>query len=77
VEQIDFLEQRAADAVRTQFDASLRQFQRIGLSVLPFGKPQERVYNIIPYLNKYGTDLLDDLLDSELEPDGLHKICFL
>jgi bacillithiol biosynthesis cysteine-adding enzyme BshC len=77
LEQINFLEQKAADAVRTQFDASLRQFQRIGLSVLPFGKPQERVYNIIPYLNKYGTDLLDDLLDSELEPDGLHKICFL
>jgi bacillithiol biosynthesis cysteine-adding enzyme BshC len=77
VEQIDFLEQKAADAVRTQFDASLRQFQRVGLSVLPLGKPQERVYNIIAYLNKYGSGWLDELLDSELEPDGQHKIIYL
>ncbi|WP_282941519.1 bacillithiol biosynthesis cysteine-adding enzyme BshC [Paenibacillus sp. RC67] len=77
LEQIGFLEHKAADAVRSQFDASLRQFQRIGLSVLPQGKPQERVYNIITYLNKYGTEWLYKLIDDELELDGLHKVIYL
>ncbi|MCR8634976.1 bacillithiol biosynthesis cysteine-adding enzyme BshC [Paenibacillus radicis (ex Xue et al. 2023)] len=77
LEQIDFLENKAADAVRTQFDSSLRQFQRIGLSVLPLDKPQERVYNILAYLNKYGTGWLYELLDGELEPDGMHKVIYL
>ncbi|WP_028549273.1 bacillithiol biosynthesis cysteine-adding enzyme BshC [Paenibacillus sp. UNC451MF] len=77
LEQIAFLEHKAADAVRSQFDASLRQFQRIGLSVLPLGKPQERVYNMISYLNKYGTDWLYELVDGELELDGLHKVIYL
>lgn len=76
IEQIGFLEQKAADAVRSQFDASMRQFQRIGLSVLPLGKPQERVYNILTYLNKYGSDWLYELVDGELEHDGLHKVCY-
>ncbi|TDF96812.1 bacillithiol biosynthesis cysteine-adding enzyme BshC [Paenibacillus piri] len=77
IEQIEFLEHKASDAVRTQFDASLRQFQRIGASVLPLGKPQERVYNVLAYLNKYGTVWLEELLDSELEPDGRHNIVYL
>ena len=77
LEQIGFLEHKAADAVRSQFDASLRQFQRVGLSVLPLGKPQERVYNIITYLNKYGNEWLYKLTDEELELDGLHKIIYL
>jgi bacillithiol biosynthesis cysteine-adding enzyme BshC len=77
LEQIHFLEQKASDGARTQFDASLRQFQRIGLSVVPMGKPQERVYNIFSYLNKYGDSWLYELLDSELIPDGKHKICYM
>jgi bacillithiol biosynthesis cysteine-adding enzyme BshC len=77
VEQINFLEQKAADAARSQYDASLRQFQRIGLSLVPMGKPQERVFNILAYLNKYGNEWLYELLDSELVPDGKHKICYM
>lgn len=77
IEQIGFLEQKAADAVRSQFDASVRQFQRVGVSVLPLGKPQERVYNVLTYLNKYGNDWLYELIDAELEHDGLHKVCYL
>ncbi|ULL17603.1 bacillithiol biosynthesis cysteine-adding enzyme BshC [Paenibacillus sp. H1-7] len=76
IEQIGFLEQKAADAVRSQFDASMRQFQRIGLSVLPLGKPQERVYNILTYLNKYGNEWLQELIDGDYEHDGQHKICY-
>ncbi|OXM86059.1 bacillithiol biosynthesis cysteine-adding enzyme BshC [Paenibacillus rigui] len=80
LEQIGFLEQKAADAVKTQFDASLRQFQRIGLSILPGNRPQERVYNIVSYLNKYGSDWLYELLNAdfaELAADGRHKVVYM
>ncbi|WP_311764869.1 bacillithiol biosynthesis cysteine-adding enzyme BshC [Paenibacillus agricola] len=77
MEQIQFLEQKATDAARSQFDASLRQFQRIGLSVVPMGKPQERVYNIFSYLNKYGDAWLYEILDSDIVPDGQHKVCYM
>jgi bacillithiol biosynthesis cysteine-adding enzyme BshC len=71
MEQIEFLQARATDAFQSQYDASLRQLERIHLSILPLGKPQERVYNIFVYLNKYGTAWLDDIiLDSKVE----HKV---
>ncbi|WP_248926615.1 bacillithiol biosynthesis cysteine-adding enzyme BshC [Paenibacillus hamazuiensis] len=74
VEQIDYLEQKAADAHRSQFDASLRQISRIGWSILPGGKPQERVYNVVSYLNRYGDRWLRELLDADLQADGVHRI---
>lgn len=77
VDQIDFLKLKASDAYRTQFDASLRQLNRIAVSVLPNGKPQERVYNILSYLNRYGDFWLRELLEAELELDGNHRICEL
>lgn len=77
IEQIDFLENKAADAVRSQFDAGLRQFQRIGLSIMPNGIPQERVYNVYAYLNKYGDGWLKELLDTPLAADGKHRICYM
>jgi bacillithiol synthase len=77
LEQIDFLENKAADAVRSQFDAGLRQFQRIGVSIVPNGIPQERIYNVYAYLNKYGDGWLKELLDTPLAADGKHRICYL
>ncbi len=77
IEQIHFLEQKASDGARAQFDASLRHFQRIGLSVVPMGKPQERVYNIFSYLNKYGDSWLYEIVNSDLKPDGKHKILYM
>ncbi|TBL78142.1 bacillithiol biosynthesis cysteine-adding enzyme BshC [Paenibacillus thalictri] len=74
VEQIDFLEQKASDAYRAQFDAALRQLTRIQLSVLPQGRPQERIYNVVSYLNRYGERWLRELMESPLEPDGFHRI---
>ncbi|TVY09670.1 bacillithiol biosynthesis cysteine-adding enzyme BshC [Paenibacillus cremeus] len=77
IEQIEFLEQKAGDGLRQQFDSGLRQFQRIGMSVLPGGKPQERLYNVIAYLNKYGDGWLKTLLELPIEMDGKHRICYM
>lgn len=77
MEQIEFLLAKASDAQKSQFDAALRQLERIRLSLLPLGKPQERVYNVLGYLNRYGDGWLRELAETPLELDGLHKILYL
>ncbi|MCZ8511220.1 bacillithiol biosynthesis cysteine-adding enzyme BshC [Paenibacillus filicis] len=77
LEQIDFLEHKAEDAVKSQHESGLRQFQRVGMSILPDGKPQERIYNVFAYLNKYGEGWLQELLDASYDVDGHHFVCYM
>jgi bacillithiol biosynthesis cysteine-adding enzyme BshC len=77
IEQIQFLEAKSKDAHEAQFDAAKRQYDRIRLSIIPLGKRQERVYNVIGYLNKYGDGWLKELLDAEFEWNGNHYAVYL
>jgi len=77
IEQIDFLAAKAADAHQTQFDAALRQLDRIRLTVLPLAKPQERVYNGCAYLNRYGRGWLQQLVEQRIPVDGQHRVYYL
>lgn len=76
VEQIEFLEAKAADAFRSQHETSLRHWERIRQSVLPLGKPQERVYNVFQYWVKYGGGWLQQLAEQPLSSDGDHRIVY-
>jgi bacillithiol biosynthesis cysteine-adding enzyme BshC len=76
LDQISFLEAKASDAFRSQHDAALRHWERIRLSVLPNGRPQERVFNVCHYWNKYGERWLDALAELPLERDGMHRIVY-
>jgi bacillithiol biosynthesis cysteine-adding enzyme BshC len=77
IEQIQFLEAKSKDAHSDQFDVVKRQYERIRLSLTPLGKRQERVYNVINYLNKYGDGWLKELLDANFEWNGSHYAVYL
>ncbi|MNI35553.1 putative cysteine ligase BshC [compost metagenome] len=77
IDQIDYLETKAQDAYKASFDASLKQLDRISLSLFPLAKPQERVYNICAYLNRYGDDWLKQLIETPWSVDGLHRVYYL
>lgn len=77
IEQIDFLQARSTEANRAQYDAALRQWERVRVTLLPLGKPQERVYNLFSYVNKYGRGWLDDLVGQPLQLKPLHSIVYL
>ncbi len=77
VEQIQFLETKSKDGHDAQFEAAQRQYERIRQSLVPLGKRQERVYNVISYLNKYGDGWLKELLQVEMEWDGSHYAVYL
>jgi bacillithiol biosynthesis cysteine-adding enzyme BshC len=77
VEQIDYLKTRSAEAYESRFAAAIRQLERIHKSILPLNKPQERVYNVVAYLNKYGTDWMEKLLEAETDKKVNHYIVYL
>lgn len=77
LDQISFLQAKAKDAVEKQNEAALRQWERIELSLMPSGKPQERVYNLMYYLNRYGPEWIDGLMTIEPEFSGLHRIIYM
>jgi bacillithiol synthase len=74
VKQIDFMETKLEESVKSKFDVILSKFNRIDLSLRPDGFPQERVWNIFYYLNQYGTNFIKELMELEFEFDGRHKV---
>lgn len=74
VDQIDFLAGKTAEAAAKQHEAALRQWERIEHGLYPLGKPQERVYNVLFYLNRYGFEWIDQLLELKPEFSGTHRI---
>ncbi|MDQ0112857.1 bacillithiol biosynthesis cysteine-adding enzyme BshC [Paenibacillus harenae] len=77
VEQIEYMGSKTVDTFNKQFEASIRQLDRIGLSVKPAGKPQERVLNMVIYWNRYGLNWLDKLLEAPYSRTGGHEIVHL
>ncbi|WP_409275530.1 bacillithiol biosynthesis cysteine-adding enzyme BshC [Neobacillus sp. SCS-31] len=72
--QVSFLERKLEEAVRLKHKAILDKFARVNLALRPEGSPQERIWNIVYYLNKYGLDFVARLSDLEYEFDGKHKL---
>lgn len=77
LDQIEYLRGRAKDALEKSNEAGLRHFDRIEMSLLPAGKLQERVFNIFYYINRYGPDLIDRLMEIPYDQAGGHRIIHL
>ncbi|KAF9128212.1 bacillithiol biosynthesis cysteine-adding enzyme BshC [Paenibacillus cellulositrophicus] len=74
LEQISYLERKTREAVEKKHEAELRQWDRIGVSLFPLGKPQERVFNIFYYLNRYGLEWIHDLIRTSDHFTAEHRI---
>ncbi|OAB43158.1 bacillithiol biosynthesis cysteine-adding enzyme BshC [Paenibacillus antarcticus] len=76
-DQISYLEGKAKDALEQQHEATLRQWDRIGTLLFPMGKPQERVFNVYHYLNRYGLSLIDEILEKTGDYSEEHRVILL
>ncbi len=56
---LKFLEKKIVQAAKTQDDIAIRQFEKATHNLYPRRQLQERVFNIVPYLIKYGHGLID------------------
>lgn len=77
LDQMDFLLNKSKAALEQQHSASLLQWERIGAALAPFGKPQERVYNVFYYVNRFGWSLVDRLLELPYDDSGIHRAVYL
>ncbi len=55
------LEKRVVAHLRRRHETEMAQIERARLAVFPEGKPQERVFGIVPYLSRYGPLVMDQL----------------
>ncbi|MRX70819.1 bacillithiol biosynthesis cysteine-adding enzyme BshC [Bacillus lacus] len=72
--QLDFLASNVEKQFLLQNEFSLNKFRRIETSLVPLGQPQERIWNIYYYFNKYGPDFLDNLMKLSYSFNNKHNI---
>jgi hypothetical protein len=78
IEQMQFLEKRTLSAAEQRHDTFLKQWGRLHQALYPLGKPQERVYNVVAYVNRNGREWLDHLLQTaETIAPGRHYLVFV
>ncbi|MFC9710343.1 bacillithiol biosynthesis cysteine-adding enzyme BshC [Paenibacillus sp. NPDC056933] len=76
-EQIQYLQQQTHKAIKEKHNVSLRHWNGIQNSLFPMNKPQERVHNALFYLNRYGTEWIGQLIESQCEFRGQHQMITL
>ncbi|MCR8655991.1 bacillithiol biosynthesis cysteine-adding enzyme BshC [Paenibacillus endoradicis] len=77
IEQMTYMEAKTVDAQQKQFEAAIRQLDRVELSLKPSGKPQERVLSMISYWNRYDKAWLDAIFAVTYCRTGGHEIVYL
>ncbi|MCD7033901.1 bacillithiol biosynthesis cysteine-adding enzyme BshC [Metabacillus sp. GX 13764] len=72
--QISILEKAVEKSVRLQNYNEISKFERISNAIKPNGHPQERIWNIFCYMNKYGSNILQDLTELPFSFNYQHKV---
>ncbi|MXO80415.1 bacillithiol biosynthesis BshC, partial [Paenibacillus sp. OT2-17] len=58
-------------------ETALRQWDRIELSLFPFGQLQERAYTISHFLTRHGLSLIDMIMSVPLDLLGTHRVIYV
>ncbi|WP_223595997.1 bacillithiol biosynthesis cysteine-adding enzyme BshC [Neobacillus bataviensis] len=74
LKEIGFMQSRLEDAIKLKHEVKLSKFTRVDLALRPDGHPQERVWNVFYYLNRYGMNFINDLMTGYFVFDGTHKV---
>ncbi|SID89657.1 Uncharacterized protein conserved in bacteria [Mycobacteroides abscessus subsp. abscessus] len=68
------MEAKTEESLKNRHSAILTKYRRIEAALRPSGSPQERIWNILYYLNLHGLTLIDDIMELPFEFDGKHKL---
>jgi bacillithiol synthase len=72
--QLALFEKEIKQTIKRQHEAKIKRFTDVELSFCPHQMPQERVWNIAYYLNRYGFDFCERLLKIPMTFNGKQKI---
>ncbi len=74
VNQIEFMKVKADAFLELKHLTILNKFKRVENSLRPLGAPQERMLNILQYMNRYGIHFPGELAQLSYTFDGSHKV---
>ncbi|MEC1715403.1 bacillithiol biosynthesis cysteine-adding enzyme BshC [Schinkia azotoformans] len=72
--QIYYLKQKMEKSIRFQHKVELDKFDHINHFIKPLNAPQERIWNIFYYINLYGYQIIDEMLDLNYQWNNQHKV---
>lgn len=72
--QIYFLKQKMEKTIRSKHKVELDKFDHINHCLKPLDAPQERIWNIFYYVNLYGYQFIDEILNLDYKWNGKHKV---
>jgi bacillithiol synthase len=76
--QINKLEEKARQQHRKNCEVAIKQFERLKAQLQPAGGLQERQMSILPFVAKYGPDLVRRLVaETDLEEGWAHRVVYL
>ncbi|WP_421384454.1 bacillithiol biosynthesis cysteine-adding enzyme BshC [Bacillus salacetis] len=73
-QQFEYLRLKANQSLKTKYDVKLGKYDRVQTSLKPEGSPQERLWNLYYFMNRYGLDFIKELMELPMEFDGKHKV---
>ncbi len=71
---LDQLERKAVQALKRREAETRQQVQRVREALMPGGRPQERVFSILPFLARYGPRVLDTIRAAIQGPGWDHRL---
>ena len=75
--QFNYLRKKIEKALKDKHSLTFSQFMKVENSIRPNEGPQERTWNILYFLNKYGPDFVKDLTLQDFTFDGAHKVIYI
>jgi uncharacterized protein YllA (UPF0747 family) len=74
---LDQLERKAIQALKRREAETRQQVQRVREALMPGGRPQERVFPVLPYLAKYGPGVIQTVRNAIDGPGWEHTLLTL
>ncbi len=75
--QMEYFRKKTHQCHRKSCDTLISRFNAVENQLFPRNNWQERVFNIFPYLFKYGTGLINDLAELPLLGNNDHKLVYI
>ena len=71
---LDQLQRKAVQALKRREEETRKQVQRVREALMPGGRPQERIFPLLPYLAKYGRPVLSTIRQAIAGPGWDHLL---
>lgn len=73
-QQFEYLRLKTNHSLQSKYQLQLGKYERIEASLKPGGAPQERLWNLYYFINRYGESFVKGLMELPMEFDGKHKV---